>query len=134
MTAPASTPATGQTLALARFALDTSYSAIDASVVYATKRVILDTIACALGGLDSEIGKALTRLKLSQGGAPQATLFGSKTKLSCASVSYVHAHAANALDADEILLHRGHFATPVVMTALAVAEHLGATGPETLAA
>jgi 2-methylcitrate dehydratase PrpD len=51
-------------------------------------------------------------------------------KISSAGTAYVNAQLANVLDADETLLNFTHFASIIVMPALAVAEMVGASGAD----
>lgn len=122
------------TEALAEFALSTSFSHIPREVTHAAKRVILDTVGCTVAGLDTEVGRVLVRWGQAQRGTGKATLIVHGDKLPCASASYVHSQAANAMDSDETFLHRSHFATCIVMPALAIAEHTGANGQDVLTA
>lgn len=124
----------GQTDAIIAFALETSFNDLPGTVVHAAKRVVLDTIGCAVAGFGTEIGQHLVRLKTGQGGRPDSTLVVSGDRLPCSSISYVHAQLANAMDADETLLHYAHFANSIVMPALAMAEQTSASGKEFLAA
>ena len=119
---------------LAEFVLSTRYEYLPHETIASSKRIILDTTGCALAGLATESGRYLAQLKTTQGGAPESTLFASGTRLPCAATSYVHSQAANALDADECLLNRTHFACCVVPPVLAFCEKLGSSGREAIAA
>lgn len=122
---------TGQ---LAGFALGTRYEEIPRATLASTRRIILDTTGCALAGLGTESGRILAQLKKAQGGSPEATLYASGARLPCAASAYVLSQAANALDADECLFNRTHFAVCIVPTVLAFAEKFGSSGREALAA
>ena len=123
-----------RTSTLARFVAETRYEAIDEAAIHATKRLILDEIVVAAAAVNTPMAKALLRLKCEQGGAPDATLVGSGEKLPAQSVAYVHAQIANLLDADETMLNRMHTVSASAMVGLALAEKLGATGQEFIAA
>lgn len=125
---------TGITRRLAELIVDTATGELPDDALGATERVLLDTLGCAAAGLTTEGGRHLTALKLRAGGAEEATLIGHRIRLPVAAASYVHAHAANLLDADETLHHKTHFACCVAMPALAVAESVDARGDELLAA
>ncbi|MDD5175958.1 MAG: MmgE/PrpD family protein [Sterolibacterium sp.] len=131
---PASMGGKRTTAQLSEMALKTTCDTLPVSVVVATKRIILDTIAVTIGAYDTPMAKALLNLKRNQGGRGEATLVVEGTKLPAASVAYVHGQLANLLDADDTLLNRGHLACASVMAALAVAEKVGASGKELIAA
>ena len=119
---------------LVEFALAPSYDDLPRDVQHATKRVLLDTIGCSIAGLDTQIGRSLTKLKQRQGGVAESILFASGVRLPAPSIAFVHAQAANSMDADETLLHRSHFACSIALPALAFAEKLGSSGKDLLAA
>jgi 2-methylcitrate dehydratase PrpD len=119
---------------LVELVLDTRHADLPASVVHATKRVILDTLAVTAGAFDTPIAQTLIKLKIDGGGRPDATLMVRGGKAPAASVAYVHAQLANLLDADETLLNRAHFASASVMAALAVGEMTQASGEDIVAA
>lgn len=119
---------------LVDFLVDTKFEDIPKSVVETAKRVGLDTLACTVAGYDTEIGRGPAELKIEQGGKPESTLFVTGHRLPCSSVAYAHAPMANAHDADETILHMAHFANLTFLPAIAVAERVGASGKDVLAA
>ncbi len=125
---------TRRTMDLAGFVSGTPYDAIPASVIHATKRLILDEIIVAAAAVDTPMAKALLRMKREQGGTPEATLVVSGEKVPAQSAAYVHAQIANLLDADETMLNRMHTVSASAMAGLALAEKVGATGQEFIAA
>lgn len=118
---------------LARFATDLHLD-IPESAMEASARIILDTIACVVAAAQTPQAAPVRALKLAQGGAPQSTLIPSGERVPIASAAYVHAQLANVLDADETLFNFGHFASVIVMPALALAEATGASGEDFVAA
>jgi len=64
------------TTELARFAAEMSYDELPASVVRQTKRLILDSVGCALGGLATKKGEYALALARGLGGPPEASLIG----------------------------------------------------------
>lgn len=119
---------------LAEFAVGTRFEQLPDTTVRAARRVILDTAGCALAGLATESARHMARLKTSQGGAPESTLYASGVRLPAAAASYVLSQAANALDADECLYNRTHFACCIVPPVLAFAEKFGSSGDDVVAA
>ncbi len=123
----------GVTAELAEFVVATSCDRLPASVVHATKRLILDTMSCAIGAVDTAPGRLLLEYKRSAGGRADSTLLASGTKVPCGSAAYAHSQLANVLDADEVTLWM-HSAAAVVMPAIAAAEFSGADGASLVAA
>jgi 2-methylcitrate dehydratase PrpD len=71
--------------------------------------------------------------KRDQGGTPEATLIGSPVKVPASSAAYAHAQMGNVLDADDTY-NWTHSACASVLSTIAVAERVGATGEELIAA
>lgn len=122
------------TTRLADFILKTSFAGLPSEVVEKTKQLVLDTIGSALGGFLTDIGAICLRIVEELGGSPQATIIGSGRKTSCANAAFVNAKLANALDCDEVFFNAAHFCSPTVSAALAVGEHIKASGKDILAA
>lgn len=130
-----STPGPRTTRELVRFALGTRYQDLPPEVAHATKRLILDTLAVTIGGLDTDVARSLMKLKVGQGGRADATLAVDGTRLPAGSVAYIHGQVANLLDADDTLLNsRGHYICSSVIGALTVGEMVGASGEDVIAA
>jgi 2-methylcitrate dehydratase PrpD len=70
-------------------------------VVNRAKYLILDNIGCALGGTQTEIGKKYLRVSANWKGAPESTVIGAGTRVSCMNAAYVNAQLANVLDFDD---------------------------------
>jgi 2-methylcitrate dehydratase PrpD len=114
--------------------LETKPSDFPTPVLDATKRVVLDTLACTVGAFSTDPGAVVAALKRAQGGTAEATLAVCGDRLPVASVAYVHAQLANLLDGDETLMTRWHIAAAIVGPAVAAAEQSRAPGSELLAA
>lgn len=127
------TDTSGVTRQLADFVLDTDYAALPPSTAHSAKRLILDTLACAIGAYATTPGRTIAEFKRDQGGAPEATLIGSRSKVPASSAAYAHAQMGNVLDADDTY-NWTHSACASVLPTIAVAEKVGATGQELIAA
>jgi 2-methylcitrate dehydratase PrpD len=105
-------------------------------VVRRTKYLILDNIGCALGGTQTEIGKKYLRVSANWQGAPESTVMGTGTRVSCMNAAYVNAQLANVLDFDDTydLYSPGHPGNAIVQTAIALGEAVDASGEELLIA
>lgn len=118
---------------LAEFTFETNLAQLPAEVLDEAKRLMVDSIGCALGGMShpkGQIGVAYANL---QGpGAPdeQATVIGTGDRVSAISAAFANGELMNALDFDAIL-PPGHVSPYVIPCALAAAEAAG-TGGETL--
>lgn len=124
----------GYTQMLADFVVETNFKDLPSNVVHDTKRIIVDTIGCGIGGFSLDKGKIVIKLVRELGGKPEATVLGSGDRVSCANAAFANADLANALDADENFLNQTHHAAVAVVAALAMGERLGATGEEFITA
>jgi 2-methylcitrate dehydratase PrpD len=118
----------------AKFAAESSYDKLPSSVVRETKRLILDSVGCALGGLGTRKGEYALALARALGGPPEAGLLGTDEKVSVAAAAYATGELMNALDYEALLSPPDH-ATPYVLAALlAMGEVKGVSGKECIAA
>ena len=117
----------GGTAKLARFAADLRYEDLPAAAATDAKRVILDTVASAIGGYTLEAGRifAQTAAEMGVGGA---TILGSGARASAAAAAFGNTYLANVLDADDTFMNAGHPAACAVLPALALAEAEGLSG------
>ena len=107
---------------LAQFITDTSFASPPREVIHESKRILLDSLGCALAGgdqLKSKIGIEYAQIL---GGADDtATIFGSPRRSSIFGAAFANGELINALDFDAIL-PPGHVSPYVLPGALAVAE------------
>jgi len=85
------------------------------------KRVILDTLASAIGGHTLEAGRIVQQVAADMG-AGRATILGSGVGASAAAAAFANAYLGNVLDADDTFMNAGHPAACAVFPALALAE------------
>jgi len=106
------------------------------AVINRAKYLILDNIGCALGGTQTDIGKKYLRVSANWKGAPESTVMGIGTGVSCMNAAYVNAQLANVLDFDDTydLYSPGHPGNAIVQTAIALGEAVDASGEELLTA
>lgn len=107
---------------LAQFAATTRYEDIPAKVVHESRRLLLDTLGCALAGIDTPSGVVARRFAAIGGGYPDATAIGLLDKTTPASAAYLNARLANILDADDTFPTSSHFGSATVFSAFALAE------------
>jgi 2-methylcitrate dehydratase PrpD len=116
------------TRALADFAAHTTFDDLPSDVVTECKRLLLDTVGCACGAVDTESGQITLQYIDRLGGDPVASVIGRMTKSSTANAAYANARLANVLDADDTFPTSAHFGNATVFSALALAEDLDRTG------
>jgi len=122
------------TKSLARFTAETEFDGLPDRVIVEAKRVILDTIGCALAGYTHDLGRISVSYVRDLGGKPESTIIGCGEKTSCLNAAYANARMANALDYDDTFVLVGHIACTAVPASLAVAERVKATGKDLIEA
>ncbi|MFC1963776.1 MmgE/PrpD family protein [Chloroflexota bacterium] len=116
---------------LADFTAQTKYEDLPPEAVEESKRIILDSIGCALAGATSEKGKGGLALARQFGGVAEATVIGFGDKVSVWGAAFANGELINSLDYDA-LLFPGHL-TPFMLPAyLAAAESRHSSGKELL--
>jgi 2-methylcitrate dehydratase PrpD len=121
---------------LAEFATSTRYEDLPANVAEESRRLLLDAIGCALGGLSHPRGAIALEYARRQGpGAPgeQASVIGAAARASINAASFANAELINALDFDAVL-PPGHVSPYVIPGALAFAETSSASATDLLCA
>lgn len=116
--------------AFINFAANTRYEDLPGEVIHELKRVLIDGIGNALGGLSSDKGKLGLSFAKKAGGAPQSTIIGIGGKCSAPIAAFTNAELLNGLDMDPI----PHIPPIVIPSLLAVAEMVNASGREFLLA
>jgi len=115
------------TLALVEYAQELDYEDLPPPVTDKAKRVILDTLGCALAGSQTKLVRAIDSVICREGGNPICTLVGRAERNSPTWCAFRNAAAANALDFEDDDIY-GHPASTIVPTALAVGEEMEASG------
>jgi 2-methylcitrate dehydratase len=129
--ARAQTSAKGPTVAedVARWVVALRYEELPGEVIARAKRVLLDTIGCALGAIGAEPVRVAQQVVAQQGGSPQATILGLGRKVSCDQAAFLNGMALRYFDYnDYIAMGRPNHASINVAPALAVAEMQGLGG------
>lgn len=122
------------TQTIADFASGITFKDLPSLVVRETKRLILDTLGCMMGGLLTEKGKLALLLSQKLGGPPEVILPGTEEKVSAASAAYAIGELMNALDFEALLSPPDH-ATPYVTAApLAFADMHDVSGEDFITA
>jgi 2-methylcitrate dehydratase len=118
---------------IARWVVAMRYEELPPEVIARAKRVVLDTVGCALGAIEAEPVQAAQRVVALQGGNPQSTILGLGRKASCDQAAFLNGMAMRYFDYnDYIALGRPNHASINVAAALAVAEMQGMSGKDLL--
>ena len=124
----------GVTRKLAEFAAQTRYEQLPSEVVRESKRLLLDTIGCAVGAVYTDSGGIALKHVRALGGNPIATIMGTGERTSPVNAAYANARLANVLDADDTFPTGSHFGSTTVFSALALAEQQKRTGRDLITA
>ena len=120
---------------LASYVVEAEISQFPSEVVQKAKNGILDSIGCALGGAQLELGQQYIKIAKDLAGKPESTLIGDGVKVSCVNAAYANALLGNALDFDDTHLYAiGHPGSPAIQSALAAAEMVAASGKDLITA
>jgi 2-methylcitrate dehydratase len=118
---------------VARWVVELRYEQLSPEAIARAKRVLLDTLGCALGAIEAEPVRMAQQVVALQGGNPQATVLGLGRKASCDQAAFLNGMALRYFDYnDYIALGRPSHASINVAAALAVAEMEGLTGKDLL--
>jgi len=119
------------TEALVNFTTETRFEDLPGDVIHETKRVLLDSVGCALGGLSIDKGKIAVQAAKQLAGSPNdASILGTGERVSYFGAAFANGELIQALDYDPIIFPAIHI-TPFVLAApLALAEGLHRSGKE----
>jgi 2-methylcitrate dehydratase len=118
---------------IGRWVADLRYEDLPPETIHKAKRVLLDTLACALGAFDAPPVRMAQRVAALQGGNLQATIIGAGSKVSCEQAAFLNGMALRYLDYnDYAALGSPHHCSINVAPALAIAEMKKLTGKDLL--
>ncbi len=118
---------------IARWVVELRYEQLPPDVIARAKRVLMDTLGCALGAIGADPVRAAQRVVALQGGNPQATILGLGRKAACDQAAFLNGMALRYFDYnDYVALGRPNHASVNVAPALAAAEMQGASGKDLL--
>jgi 2-methylcitrate dehydratase PrpD len=120
---------------LARFVTATPISDIPGDVLDRARDALTDTVGVALAGTLEPVGEIAMRWVVQTGARPQASVWGQTVRTSPAEAAFANGICSHALDFDDSHPSlRGHPSATIAPAALAVAELVGSSGAEVLAA
>lgn len=118
---------------LADFTLESDFAKFPAEVVDECKRLVLDSIGCALAAVDEPKGRIGIEYGRLTGGTGDATIIGTGNRVSMFGAAFANGELINALDMDAVV-PPGHITPFVLPGALAAGEVLRASGKELISA
>lgn len=127
-------PAVGVTGSLAEFAAEIRARDLPPDVLHETKRLTLDAIGNAIGGVQTEIGDTTQRFIERSAPAGAVVVIGTDFSTSATFASYANGRLADIIDASDTFMSVHHLGAPVVMAALSLGAERDVSGAEFLAA
>lgn len=113
---------------LAHFTTTTRWQDLPPAVVHECKRMLLDSIGCALAGIDFQKGRAGRDFaQVLGGGSNQATVIGDARRASVPAAAFANAELINTLDMD-VVCPPGHVTPAILASVMAVGEQLASPG------
>jgi 2-methylcitrate dehydratase PrpD len=122
----------GATTVLAEFASRIRFSDISTEAIAATKRHILDCTGVGLAATVEPAGRIVLEVTRSQGGTPQARVFGFDRRTSAVSAAWANGSLSHLLDFDDTGF--SHPTACILPAALALSEEAGASGADLVSA
>lgn len=126
---------------IAQSAIAATYEEIPPDVVHQTKRVLLDTLGCAIGGYSSDASRIIQEVVSECGHPGEATVFGSGLKSSLGMVALANGAMVRFLDYNDTAFilqgetyRTGYHPSEVIPPILALAEKEGLCGREVIVA
>lgn len=119
------------TAQLARFIATAGFDDVPANVRHEARRALLNWLGCAIGGSHAAAVDLMLNALSEFAGPTQATVINRKRQLDLPSTAIVNAISSSVLDFDDTHLRTViHPSVPVAAAAVALAEHVSATGAE----
>jgi len=112
----------------------TRYESLGNECIHRVKQAITDGIAVALAGCNEPPVQIMTAHMLALGGSPQASIWGTRTKVSLTQAAYINSVATHVLDFEPMWSPPTHSVSPTVPVAFALAEAHRLTGRQIIAA
>jgi 2-methylcitrate dehydratase len=126
---------------LAEFTNRVAFDALPPDVIHQTKRVLLDTLGCAIGGYESEAREAIEAYIRESGHPPEATVFGSGLRTSCLNAALINGAMVRYLDYNDTAFilqgetyRTGYHPSEIIPSILALGERQHLSGKEVIAA
>jgi 2-methylcitrate dehydratase PrpD len=122
-------PDTSASTQLASFVSDLTFSDIPPGIVNKAKAALLDTIGCAIAGIDSEATRASLSVVRTLGGTYESSILGYSEKTSSANAAFINAIMAKCYDFDGPQIG-GHGSPIMIPVSLALTERANLSGQD----
>ncbi len=126
---------------LAQYVINLRFQDLPPDVIHQTKRVMLDTLGCAIGGYASEASQTIQELIKELGHLEETTVFGSGLKTSCLNAALVNGVMVRYLDYNDTAFiiqgetyRTGYHPSEIIPGILALGERQRLSGKEVIAA
>ena len=119
---------------LVEFGYGSTFDSLPQEVVSESKRLLLDSLGCALGAVTVEKGRRAIAVAKEMTGPAEASVIGIGEKLPAASAAFANGELINALDYDSLITPPGHVVPYVIPAILAMAEKMRRSGKDLIAA
>jgi 2-methylcitrate dehydratase len=126
---------------LAKQAREFSFGEIPENVVHQTRRLMLDTLGCALGGYASDASRIIRGYVQDSGHPPEATVVGSGIRTSCLNASLANGAMVRYLDYNDTafilqgeIYRTGYHPSEVIPPVLALCEREHLSGKDAITA
>ena len=88
---------------LARFVALTRVEDVPEAILHIARRVLLDSLGCAIAGVHTDKGRAALAVAECLGGPAEATVLGTGLRIGAAAAVFANGETINAQDFDTIL-------------------------------
>jgi 2-methylcitrate dehydratase len=126
---------------LAKFATSLTFQDLPPDVIHQTKRLVVDTLGCAIGGYESEANRAIQELIKELRHPEESTIFGSGFKTSCLNAAFANGAMVRYLDYNDTAFiiqgetyRTGYHPSEVIPPILALAERQHLSGRDAITA
>jgi 2-methylcitrate dehydratase len=126
---------------LANKVRDFHFGDIPAHVIHQTKRMMLDTLGCAIGGCESEASRTIQEFIKESGHPPESTVFGSGIRTSCLNATLANGAMVRYLDYNDTAFilqgetyRTGYHPSEVIPPVLALGEKHHLSGKDVIMA
>ncbi len=119
---------------LSEFSANTTFDSLPADVVHESKRIVLDSLGCALAAIEEPKGRMGIEMGHRMGsGGSEASIIGTGERSNVFGAAFANGELINTLDYD-IVLPPGHVTPYVLPVILAVGESQQSTGQDVITA
>ncbi len=126
---------------LARYALSCAYNDLPPDVIQQTKRLLIDTLGCAIGGYSSDTSRILQKQFIELGGKEESTVIGSGIRTSCFNAALINGAMVRYLDYNDTafiiegdIYRSGYHPSEVIPAILALGEREHLSGQDIITA